>query len=54
MHPWIFTGEGQASVNFMSSTTNDISLKSKDYAAWIAYTKEAFVNTDDTGLASFD
>jgi len=54
MHPWIFSGDGEASVNFMSSSKNDISSKAKDYGVWISNNKKSFVNTDSYGYATFD
>ena len=54
MHPWIFSGNGQAAVNFMSSSQMDISTKNKDTGVWIAFNKWMFVNTDEDGIAVFD
>jgi hypothetical protein len=53
-HPWIFSGNGIASVNFMSSSKNDISTKGKDYGAWVAFNKQTFVSSDGDGIVNFD
>lgn len=37
----------------MSSSALDVTAKAKDYWVWIAYNKNAFINTNSSGYAVF-